>query len=94
MVLLVYKSTLESEVMEYLADATIRYFTKWQQVQGQGSSSNPHMDNHVWPGTNHVLAVMCEKPEKEIIFKIVKTIREKVPGQGIKAFSLPVLDHT
>lgn len=94
LILLIYKSTMENIIMEYLEDTEIRHYTRWHQVQGRGSNSDPHFDDHVWPGTNNVLAIAGTMKEKEIVFRIVSVVKQKLPGEGIKAISLPIEDLT
>lgn len=88
---LVYDSTLESEVMEFLSDFDILHFTLWSEVFGKGSHSDPRMNSHTWPGTNHIIAILADRTTEDHLYTLVAHVREKTPGVGIKAFTVPVL---
>ncbi len=91
---LIYDSTIESDVMEFLDDMEIRQYTLWTGVLGRGSHSEPRMDSHTWPGTNHVLAILGDAATENHLYTLVSHLREKLPGVGIKAITVPVLRHT
>ena len=91
---IVYDSTLDSDVMEFLADFEIKHFTQWTTILGKGSRSEPCMNSHVWPGTNHMIAILCDQATEDHLYTMVSHIRKKTPGVGIKAFTVPVLRHT
>ncbi|MBU1068449.1 hypothetical protein KKD52_13735 [Myxococcota bacterium] len=91
---LVYDSTLESEVLEFLSDFEIRYFTLWSEVFGKGSHSEPRMNSHTWPGTNRVIAILADQTTEDHLYTLVAHVRQKTPGVGIKAFTVPVLRHS
>jgi isopentenyl phosphate kinase len=91
---LIYDSTLETDVQEFLSDFEIRHFTLWAGVHGAGSHSEPRMDSHTWPGTNHVMAVLGDQTIEDHLYTLVAHIRQKTPGVGIKAITVPVLRHS
>jgi len=91
---LIYDSTIETDVMEFLSDMEIRHFTLWTGVLGQGEHSDPRMDSHTWPGTNHVLAILGDAETENHLYTLVTHLREKLPGVGIKAITVPVLRHS
>ncbi|PKN47937.1 MAG: hypothetical protein CVU59_01070 [Deltaproteobacteria bacterium HGW-Deltaproteobacteria-17] len=91
---LVYDSSLESEVMEFLSDFEIRHFTQWLDILGKGGHSEPRLNSHTWPGTNHVVAILADKATEDHLYTLVAHVRKKTPGVGIKAFTVPVLRHS
>ena len=92
--LLIYRSSLETEIMEDLEELKITHYTKWTEVKGVGAHSEPHLDSHIWPGTNNVIAVMSDPKTEERIYTIVRKVKEHAPLEGIKAFTLPLLRHS
>lgn len=91
---LIYDATLETDVMEFLSDFGIRHYTQWTAVLGCGKHSEPRWDSHTWPGTNHVLAVLADRTVEDHLYTLVAHVRQKTPGVGIKAITVPVLRHS
>jgi len=91
---LIYDSTLETDVQEFLGDFEIRQYTQWTEVLGLGSHSEPRQNSHTWPGTNHVLAVLADQTVEDHLYTLVAHVRQKTPGVGIKAITVPVLRHS
>ena len=50
MVLVIFSSSIESEMMDALQSAGVECYTKLVGVQGVGTCSAPRLDSHVWPG--------------------------------------------
>ena len=94
MVMIVYNVGIESEVMELLKELEIEGFTRWPRVQGQGNTSGPHLDSHIWTGVNSVLAVAVEDDRKDKLIERIKEVRKKLGKEGIKAFVLPLENVT
>jgi len=91
---LIYDSTLETDVMEFLSDFGIHHYTQWTEVLGSGKHSEPHQNSHTWPGTNHVLAILADQTVEDHLYTLVAHVRQKTPGVGIKAITVPVLRHS
>jgi nitrogen regulatory protein PII len=87
MVLVVYNSVIEPDLMESLKKSGITSYTKWTRVQGIGKTSGPHLDSEVWPATNSVLALAVEDSQKESIIKEVRGLRNGLSKEGVKAFT-------
>ncbi|MBU1512394.1 hypothetical protein KKD52_18735 [Myxococcota bacterium] len=94
MVSIVYASSLDYFVMGALQSKGIHYYTKWEEVFGEGQHSIPHLDSHVWPGINFMLALFVDLPQQETIFRIVEDLKDQFPQDGIKAFAFPLLKST
>jgi nitrogen regulatory protein PII len=93
LVLIAYNISIDEEVMETLARCGIENYTKWSRVLGRGSSSGAHLDSHIWPGANSVLAVGLEEDNKadELLARLRK-LKEQFKKEGVKAFVLPLLE--
>ena len=92
MVFVVFGASLDGEVMEALEDLGIKTYTKWVRARGAGNVSPPHLDSHVWPGTNNVVAVVLESEHVSNLLAAVRRIKERAAQEGIRAFVVPVLD--
>lgn len=95
MVMLAYNEALDTEVMETLqACCDVVAFTKWTRVMGQGVRSEPHLLSHVWPKGNHVLMACVEDEQAQRILSTVRSLRERLAREGIKAFCWSVEEVT
>ncbi|MFQ5605962.1 MAG: PG0541 family transporter-associated protein [bacterium] len=90
LVCIVFNSVLMPNVREHLEKCEIDKYTQWSGVTGAGETG-AHLGTHVWPGTNTVLfTIVAEDEKKQALQECVKSIRDKHPGEGIKAFVLNV----
>ena len=88
--LLVFSSSIESEMMESLQAAGMDCYTKLVGVQGVGRCSEPRLDSHVWPGTNTMYLICVDSDRKEPILEAVRKMKDIHREEGVKAFVLPV----
>ena len=93
-VLIAYNEALDDEVLEALRDSGAENYTKWTKVLGKGTTSGPHLDSHVWPKANNVLAVAVPETEAEALLDNVRELRETLGHEGVKAFQLPLEEVT
>jgi len=84
---LVYNQAFVDEVEKILHDLSIRGYTRWDEVKGQGTSTGePHFGSHAWPSKN--MATLCII-EDDIAIKLNKRILlldADAPEQGIRIF--------
>ena len=94
MVFIVYNIAINDEVMEILRAEKIEQYTRGERVTGVGKTSGPHLDTHVWPAVNSVLAVAVEEDKRNRLIEEIKGLRKKIGKEGIKAFVLPLEEIT
>ncbi len=86
-VMISYNQSITEEVEEILQSLDIRGYTRWQNVQGQGTQNgNPHLGSHVWPSLNSVILTVVENDKVEMILKKVDDINKEAEEEGIRAF--------
>ena len=90
MVVVVYNSVIEQDLMNLLEKLGITSYTKWIGVQGKGNMSEPHLGTEIWPGTNSVLALALQDEQKKSIVEEIRSLRSKLGKEGLKAFVLPL----
>lgn len=91
MIMIVYNEAVEEEIVEILEGLGIDSYTKWQRVLGRGERSTPHMDTHIWPGTNAVLGIVLEDEDKtRHLTDRIKKLDEQVGDKGLFALMWPV----
>jgi hypothetical protein len=89
-ILLVFAQPIEGLVMEALKSAGAAHYTKFPYLLGEGGHSEPHLDSHVWPGSNIGLLVVTDDAVKDKIMTAIREIKKEYEKEGIKAFVLPV----
>ena len=92
LIMVVFNSSIENEVMEALKEAGMTCYTRFPDVQGWGKESEPRLDSHVWPGTNTMLMVCASREAREGIVGAIRTLKERHAEEGIKAIILPIID--
>ena len=94
MIHIVYNEAVDTDVMDMLKTCGIKNYTKIMGIYGKGDSSGTHLGNDIWPGRNNLLYVACGEKDAAIIISHVKTLRQKMGREGVKAFVLPVEEVT
>ena len=59
---------------------------------GCGRSSNPKMDNSIWPGFNCCIFLVLDDNKKMELIDNLKDILKKKQLDGLKVFEIPVLE--
>jgi hypothetical protein len=92
LIMLVFNSSIENEVMEALHEAGMSCYTRFPNIQGVGKESEPRLDSHVWPGTNTMLMICAARETRERILGAIRKLKERHAEEGVKAIILPVID--
>ena len=90
MVVVIFNSSIEDEMMEALREAGMTCYTKLVNVQGVGTCSEPRLDSHVWPGTNTMFLICVDSDGKDGVLQAVSHMRDIHKEEGVKAFVLPI----
>jgi hypothetical protein len=90
MLLIIYDSVLDEEVMEALNTCCVMGYTKWEKVVGKGARSEPKMDNAVWPGYNSAILVAAEPGVEEAVFQSMRSLCNRLGERAVKVFSWPL----
>jgi nitrogen regulatory protein PII len=90
LVLVIFNSSIEDEMMGALEEAGMTRYTKLANVQGVGEFSEPRLDSHVWPGTNTMLLICVDSDTRERVLQAVGRMRDVHKEEGVKVFVLPV----
>jgi nitrogen regulatory protein PII len=87
---IVFNAAIEMELMTCLKQNGVHTYTKFPNIYGVGTHSEPHMGSHIWPGENHMLFIVTEDERVPDILACVRDLKKKKQREGIKAFVLPV----
>ncbi|MBP7497299.1 MAG: hypothetical protein KA792_06525 [Bacteroidales bacterium] len=82
-----HNQALTEEVADILNNLTIKGYTQWTEVNGQGSETGePHMGTHTWPSLNNVfLTIIPDEKVNNLLDKLSK-LNKDVEEQGLRAF--------
>lgn len=92
MILLAYCEAADEDMIASLKKAGVRGYTKFTQVLGEGTETNPRLGTQCWPGRNNVLAIAIDEEAFPVVMSKIRTMKARYPKAGIKAFVLPVED--
>jgi nitrogen regulatory protein PII len=91
MVLAVYNMAVDEEVMEAVRQAGVKCYTKWPRVLGEGQTTGPRLDDHIWPGANCVTMMVVPDELAPKVMETLKGLRDTIgQKEGVKAFLLNV----
>lgn len=90
---IVHNEFMGDRLMQLLADSGIDYYTRWEQVQGKGHGTEPHIGSGRFVTMNSVLMIGFREsaPLETLIGKIV-ALNEGIqrPDDKIRLFQLPM----
>ncbi|MFI3256918.1 MAG: hypothetical protein R3Y36_01315 [Spirochaetales bacterium] len=83
---IIFSQAIDDDFIDACAEKKIgQYFTKIQNVRGQGYSV-PKMGDNIWPQLNNQYIIYCENAEAEEIHTVIIDLRKKYPTEGIAFF--------
>jgi nitrogen regulatory protein PII len=86
-VFVVYNQSLTGRVKEILSQLSIRGFTQWTDITGNGSEKGlPHEGTHTWPELNNAYMVITADDKVSPLLSKLKSLNESVEDQGLRAF--------
>ncbi len=90
LVFITYNEAIDDEVMDVLKVASVEDYTHWTKVLGKGRTSGPHFATHIWPKANNVLMTAVEDEQAQKVLEGVRTLRQTLGHEGVKAFVVPL----
>ncbi len=90
MILVIFNSSIEEEMLEVLKQAGMTCYTKIPGVHGAGRYSEPRLDSHVWPGTNVIYLIAVEPGQRRGILDAVRRMKQVHRAEGVSAFVIPL----
>ncbi len=95
MILAIYNIAVDSEVMQAVQAAGAVCYTKWPRVIGEGKTTGPRLDDHIWPGVNTMMMMVVPDEKAAAVMDAIKQLRSTIgKTEGVKAFLLNVEGQT
>jgi hypothetical protein len=86
----VFAPALESDVHIILEKAGIKKYTKFPHLEGVGGHSEPHLDTHIWPGSNMGLFISTDETTAKKLAVELINLKNEYLDEGLKIFSFNV----
>ena len=91
---IIYSATIFEEVKNDLEELGVKAYSIIPTIFGKGLITQPKFDNHVWPGKNQMIIVLCDDKSAKLILEKADNLREKYPREGIVAYIENIEDIT
>lgn len=86
-IFLTYNQAYNEEIAEVLESFGQKGYTRWQEVQGRGTSTGiPRMGSHAWPEMNNAIFTVVEDSLVQDILEEIRRRDETAPALGLRAF--------
>jgi hypothetical protein len=90
---IVHNQYQNAGMMEILRAAGIDYYTRWEDVQGKGHGTEPHLGSGGFPGRNSVLMIaFSEEGALAALIREITGANERITraDDKIRLFQLPL----
>jgi len=87
--IIIYGSPIDPDVTEAIEAIGLNSYTKLPEVLGRGQKSGPHLNTHVWPGTNSLMIVSLTDEHVPGLVEALKPLKERFSHEGLKLYLLP-----
>lgn len=82
-----YNQAYHPIILKILSKQSLRGYTSWEGVQGQGSrGGEPHLGSHAWPTMNQAMMVFAPADRASRLLQALRELDEATPDQGLRAF--------
>jgi hypothetical protein len=81
------------QVLKMLKSCGIDYYTRWDNAQGKGRGTEPHLGSGTYASTNAVMMIAFEdEAPLEALVGAIRDTNEKItrPADRIRLFELPL----
>lgn len=82
-----YNQAYHPLILKILSKQSLRGYSSWEGVQGQGSrGGEPHLGSHAWPTMNQAMMVFIPTDRVRGLLNALRELDEQTPEQGLRAF--------
>lgn len=90
MVMVICPEGRREEIRSLIARHEVHAFSELGPVVGEGATGK-HLGTDVWPGRSVLVFTVISDEKKRELLDALKACRDSLyPGEGLKAFTLPV----
>jgi hypothetical protein len=85
-VMIIHNKAVSEQILYIFEKLSIKAYTRWETVYGQGLKGEPRMGTHTWPEENSAIITVVDDDKLEGLQKALKYLDEINSDVGIKAF--------
>ena len=90
MLMVICPENRQNEIRDLIARHQVHAYTEIPDVLGEGVTGK-RFNTHAWPGKSALIfTVLPEAKEEELVKALRHSAEHLYPGEGLKAFVLPV----
>ena len=89
---IIFADTFGDEMIAEMKNMGVTAYTIIPELFGRGLSTEPRFNNHVWPGKNMMMIILCDEKSAARIMERLNTLREENPVEAIVFWTTPLLD--
>lgn len=90
LLMMIVPTTRTEDLQALIARHEVHAFSEIDDVLGEGETGK-HLDTRVWPGSSRLLFTVVPDNKADELFDAIRDYKATLyPGEGIKAFVLPV----
>ena len=89
---IIFADTFGDEMIAEMKKMGVAAYTIIPELFGRGLSTDPRFNNHVWPGKNMMMIILCDEKSADRIMERMNELREENPMEAIVFWTTPVLD--
>lgn len=92
-IFIVFDQAYYDQILSILKGNNVRGFTRWEEVQGQGTKTGePHFGTHAWPTLNSSMITVVPDEKVKPILSDLKELDATSELMGLRAFVWNVED--
>ena len=88
----IFADTFGDEMISEMKKMGVDAYTIIPELFGRGLSTDPRFNNHVWPGKNRMMIILCDEKSASRIMERLNELRNENPVEAIIFWTTPVLD--
>ncbi|MGA1529332.1 MAG: PG0541 family transporter-associated protein [Kiritimatiellia bacterium] len=90
MIMIICPESRRADIRDLIASHEVHSFSELKEVTGEGVTGK-RMGNKIWPGVSNLIFTVTDDRKKDELLAALKHCSEHLyPGEGLKAFVLPV----
>lgn len=93
MAFIVHNEYFTKQVMQLLTSSGVDYYTRWENAQGKGQGTEPHLGAGAYGSTNSVMMIAFqEEAPLDTLVKAITAANKEIqrPADRIRLFQLPL----
>ncbi len=91
---IIYADTFSEEIRAEMKSMGVKGYSIIPEVLGKGLSTEPKFNNHVWPGKNMLMYIICDDESAVKVMERMNKLRGENPNEGIFGWASDVSDLT